>query len=91
MDTSVKKILIPMAMILVAAIFILSGTAIASKPAKVSCPAAIEWQVTPQAEVTSFACEVGKFKKKTALIYTVSIKNTSKEAQRYRLNIFLLD
>ncbi len=93
MDTSVKKIFIPMAMILVALLFILGGaaTSTAAKPANVSCPATIEWQLAPQAEITSFACEVGTFKKKTALIYTVSIKNTSKEALRYRLNIFLLD
>ena len=90
MDTSVKKVFVPIAMMLVSCLFILS-CATTQKPANITCPADIEWQLTPQAEITSFACEVGTFKKKTALIYTVAVKNTSQLAARYRLNIFLLD
>ena len=91
MDTPVRKIFISTVMMLLASFFILSCATAASKPAKIPCPANIEWQLTPKAEIISFACEVGTFKKKTALIYTVAIKNTCKEALRYRLNIFLLD
>ncbi|NIA20311.1 MAG: hypothetical protein GWP07_07780 [Xanthomonadaceae bacterium] len=90
METPAKKIIIAISVMLFACVFVLS-CATTHEPAKISCPAAIEWQLTEQAEVTSFACEVGTFKKKTALIYTVSIKNTAKQAKRYRLNIFLLD
>ena len=56
-----------------------------------ACAGAIEWQVCKVAEVENFACELGTFKKKPALIYTVAIKNTDNKPHRYRLNIFLLD
>jgi len=62
-----------------------------TKVANLKCQGDIEWQVCKVAEVTSFACEVGKVKKKQALIYTVAIKNTDSKPHRYRLNIFLLD
>jgi len=52
---------------------------------------AIEWQVTPEAKVTQFDYEVGKFEKDPALIFTVGIQNVSDKATRFRLNIFLLD
>jgi hypothetical protein len=57
----------------------------------VKCAGDIEWDVCKSAEITSFACELGTFKKKPALVYTVTVKNTSDKAHRYRLNIFLLD
>ncbi len=90
METPGKKIILPITVILFACMFMLS-CATTQKTANISCPADIEWQLTPQAEITSFACEMGTFGKKPALIYTVSIKNTTKQAKRYRLNIFLLD
>ncbi len=90
METSARKVIILITVMLFASMSTLSY-ATTPKPAKISCPAAIEWQLTEQAEITSFACEVGTFKKKTALVFTVSIKNITKEAKRYRLNIFLLD
>ncbi|MEA3240887.1 MAG: hypothetical protein U9P37_04850 [Pseudomonadota bacterium] len=90
MKTPARKIIILITVMLFACVSVLSYAA-TSNPAKVDCKAAIEWQIDEQAEITSFACEVGTFKKKTALIFTVAIKNTSKQAQRYRLNIFLLD
>ncbi len=62
-----------------------------NKPTEVKCAGAVEWQICNGAEITSFACELGSFKKKPALVYTVAVKNTSDEAHRYRLNIFLLD
>ena len=90
METPARKVIILITVMLFACMSTLSY-ATTPNPAKISCPATIEWQITEQAEITSFACEVGTFKKKTALIYTVSIKNTAEQAQRYRLNIFLLD
>ena len=62
-----------------------------NSPAEVKCAGAVEWQICAGAEITSFACELGTFKKKAALVYTVSVKNSSDKAHRYRLNIFLLD
>jgi hypothetical protein len=61
------------------------------KPAEIKCAGAVEWQICNGAEITSFACELGSFKKKPALVYTVAIKNTSAKAHRYRLNIILLN
>lgn len=57
----------------------------------IKCPGQIEWQLCDTAEITEFSCELGEFKNKPALIYKVTIKNTSSSDQRYRLNIFLLD
>lgn len=90
METSVRKTLLYIIML------ILSGTLLFScagtkKAEKVTCNGNIEWDICKSAEITSFACELGSFKKKPALIYTVTVKNTSNAPHRYRLNIFLLD
>jgi hypothetical protein len=74
----------------------LSGTLLwncagTKKADKVTCDGNIEWDICKSAEITSFACELGSFKKKPALVYTVSVKNTCTVPHRYRLNIFLLD
>lgn len=90
MKRPARKVIILITVMMFACVSVLSYAA-TCKPAKVDCKAAIDWQIAEQAKITSFACEVGTFKKKTALIFTVSIKNITKEAQRYRLNIFLLD
>lgn len=90
MKKTAWKVIILITVMLFACVSALS-CATTGKPAKVDCKATIDWQIAEQAEITSFACEVGTFKKKTALIFTVSIKNITKEPQRYRLNIFLLD
>lgn len=63
----------------------------ADKPVKSSCKADIEWQVTPEAEITQFDCKQGNHKGKPALIFTAGLKNISKKPLRYRVNIFLLD
>ncbi len=70
---------------------LLWGCAGSNKPDKVGCAGTIEWQICDEARITSFACELGSFKKKPALVYTVAVKNISEKAYRYRLNIFLLD
>jgi hypothetical protein len=69
----------------------LSGCATPAAPAKGGCKADIEWQVTPEAKVTKFECNVGTHKKEPALVFEVGIKNVSSKPLRYRLNIFLLD
>jgi hypothetical protein len=71
--------------------FSVTSFAAPGKPVKSSCQADIEWQITPEAEVTQFDCAVGAHKKKPSLIFTVGIKNVSDKPLRYRLNIFLLD
>ncbi|MEJ2038194.1 MAG: hypothetical protein P8X55_04595 [Desulfosarcinaceae bacterium] len=58
----------------------------------VSCEAGkIDWEVTPQAEITDFSCAMGTHALEPSLIYTVALKNISSSPQRFRLNIFLLD
>jgi len=58
---------------------------------KVTCPANITWNVVPQADVTSFSCTLAEFKKKPAVIFKVGVKNISDKAQRFRVQIYLLE
>ncbi|MBW2334101.1 MAG: hypothetical protein JRF06_03225 [Deltaproteobacteria bacterium] len=58
---------------------------------KVACPVNITWNVVPQADVTSFSCTVAEFKKKPAVIFKVGVKNISDKAQRFRVQIYLLE
>jgi len=58
---------------------------------KVTCPANITWNVVPQADITSFSCTVAEFKKKPAVIFKVGVKNISNKAQRFRVQIYLLE
>ncbi len=90
MKTSVRRILLYIFMMA------LSGTLLWScagsrKAEKVTCAGNIEWDICKTAKITSFACELGSFKKKPALVYTVAVTNTDTTPHRYRLNIFLLD
>ena len=57
----------------------------------VACPVDITWNVVPQADVISFSCSVAEFKKKPAVVFKVGIKNISNKAQRFRVQIFLLE
>lgn len=61
------------------------------KPAAMGCQAPIEWQVTPDAEITQFDCSQGTYKDKPALLFDATIKNVTDAPKRYRINIFLLD
>jgi len=70
---------------------LLWGCAGGNQPEKVGCTGAVEWQICDDAKITSFICELGAFKKKPALVYTVAVKNVTEKPHRYRLNIFLLD
>ncbi|MBN2332457.1 MAG: hypothetical protein JXO49_12785 [Deltaproteobacteria bacterium] len=90
MEASSRKIIMFTTITVMACLFMLS-CATTRKPANVDSQAAIEWQLTDQAEITSFTSEMGTFKNDPALTYTVSVKNTTTTPQRYRLNIFLLD
>ena len=58
---------------------------------KVACPVNITWNVVPQADITSFSCTVAEFKKKPAVIFKVGVKNISDKAQRFRVQIYLLE
>jgi hypothetical protein len=58
---------------------------------KVACPADITWNVVPQADITSFSCTVAEFKKEPAVIFKVGVKNISNKAQRFRVQIYLLE
>jgi len=58
---------------------------------KVACPADITWNVVPQADITSFSCTVAEFKKEPAVIFKVGVKNISDKAQRFRVQIYLLE
>ena len=90
MKTSVQKIFLNVVMIALASTLLWS-CASSNKPAELNCAGAVEWQICKDAQITSFACELGSFKKKPALVYTVAVKNNSDKPHRYRLNIFLLD
>ncbi|MEA3333902.1 MAG: hypothetical protein U9Q58_09920 [Pseudomonadota bacterium] len=90
MKTSVRRTFLYIVMITLASMLLWS-CASSKKPAEVKCAGAVEWQICEDAEITSFSCELGSFKKKPALVYTIAVKNTSDKAHRYRLNIFLLD
>lgn len=71
----------------------LSATASETKgaPEVVACDARIEWQVAPEARITSFECALGNHKGKPALIFKAGVQNVTDRALRYRLNIFLMD
>ena len=47
------------------------------------------YSVTPEAELVDFACYFAKYKKQDSLFFYVTVKNISKEPQRFRVNIFL--
>ena len=57
----------------------------------VACPADIVWDVVPQADVTSFSCNVKEFKKKPTVMFKVGVKNVSDKPQRFRVQIYLLN
>ena len=69
----------------------LTGCATPGKPEKVGCGADIEWQVTPEAQITQFDCSLGAYKGDPALLFEVGIQNVADKPLRYRLNIFLMD
>jgi hypothetical protein len=76
----------------VAMVLWLAGCASTGKPpSDVKCGADTEWQITPEAQVTQFDCEVGDHKGKPSLIFTAGVKNVTEKPLRYRLNIFLMD
>ncbi len=60
-------------------------------PVEAKCPADIEWQVAPEAQITQFECAMGTHDKEVALIFKVGIKNVTDKPLRYILNIFLED
>jgi hypothetical protein len=53
--------------------------------------ALIWWDVTEQASLKLFDCEMGEYANKTSLIFTIGLKNPTEQPHRYRVNIFLED
>lgn len=49
----------------------------------------LTYSIAPEAEVTEFRCFMGKYKKAASLHFLITVKNVSKEDQRYRVNLFL--
>ena len=90
MKTSARRIVLYIALLALSGALFWScaGT---GKAEKVTCDGSIDWNICKSAKITSFTCELGSFKKRQALVYTVAIKNTCTAPHRYRLNIFLLD
>jgi hypothetical protein len=81
-------------LLMITAFFFLAvgGCATSGKPpVGVKCPADIEWQVAPEAQITQFECAVGTHNKEIALIFKVGIKNLTDKPLRYILNIILED
>jgi len=60
-------------------------------PKKLSCKAAIEWQITEAARMRSFDCSPGKHKGRTAMVIKAGLQNASDIPQRFRIRVFLLD
>lgn len=60
-------------------------------PVDTQCNAKIEWQVVKEVQLTRFDCAVGKHGGQPSLIFTVGLKNPTKNPLRYRVNIFLED
>ena len=63
----------------------------AQTPKRLTCKAAIEWQITEEAVIRSFDCSRGKFKGRAAMIIKAGLKNASDIPQRFRIRVFLLD
>ncbi len=59
--------------------------------AALSCAAAgkVETQVSPEAELTGLDCFFKDYKGVKSLHFKVTLKNTSDQPQRYRVNLFL--
>ncbi len=73
-------------------IFLFSSShAAAQTPKKLTCKAAIEWQITEEAVIRSFDCSRGKHKGRAAIIIKAGLKNASDIPQRFRIRVFLLD
>ena len=72
-----------------------SGCATAPPPTNVKgvdCTGSkIQWDVAPEAEITSFACAFGTHEGDPSLIFTIAMKNVSDKASRFRLGVYLLD
>lgn len=76
-------------------LLIWAGWAAAKPPANVKavdCEGSdIQWEVAPQAEILKFDCALGTHEGDPSLIYTVTLKNATDKASRFRLSVFLLD
>lgn len=72
-------------------VFFNSSHADAQAPKRLTCKAAIEWQITDEAVIRSFDCSLGKFKGRAAMIIKAGLKNASDIPQRFRIRVFLLD
>ena len=83
---------LPILLMLMVFLSFLVGCATKGKPpVETKCPAIIEWQVAPEAQITQFECAMGTHEKEVALIFKVGIKNATDKPRRYRLQIFLED
>jgi hypothetical protein len=83
---------LPILLMLLAFLFLSVGCATKGKPpVEAKCPADIEWQVAPEAQITQFECAMGTLGQDVALIFKVGIKNVTDKPLRYLLNIFLED
>jgi hypothetical protein len=91
MKTTARRTFFYMVLTLISGILLCACAGSGKQVAKTQCPGDIEWQVCKVAEIASFKCELGSFKKKPSLIYTVAVKNTDSKPHRYRVNIFLVD
>jgi hypothetical protein len=60
-------------------------------PDKTNCNAKIKWEVTAEAKLTRFDCELGTHEGQPALIFNVGLENPTDKPYRYRVQIFLED
>ena len=91
--TRMQKVSLAMPVLL--SILLLVGCASMGPPSNVrdvTCGAkTITWEVAKEAEISNFACNLGKFGVDPSLIFTMDLTNVTDTALRYRVNIFLED
>ncbi len=63
--------------------------AVASKYFACAPKEKLAYSIAPEAQVTEFRCFMGTYKKVPSLHFLITVKNVSKEDQRYRVNIFM--
>ena len=68
-----------------------SWAATKGAPDKTNCNAKINWEVTAEAKLTQFDCELGKHDGQPALIFNIGLENPTDTPHRYRVQIFLED
>ncbi len=78
--------------VLLSLLLLIGCASMPSNVTDVSCGAKkISWEVTKEAKISNFACQLDKFGMDPALIFSMDLTNISDTPHRFRVNIFLED